>query len=107
MVVIAVITDKKFSNIIQKKYDKAVEITRADSLNLKVINYWSNRGTYFFNDSLMIDVGKIEKPEGLYTYELFGKLELPFYLKKAANNDTIWVIDKNDTYFVVFREDRE
>ena len=46
----------------------------------------------------IIDINKL-----IGTHEL----ELPFYLKKEADNDTIWVIDNNETYFWVFRHDRE
>ena len=35
------------------------------------------------------------------------KLELPFYLKKEANNDTLWIIDSKEMYFWVFRKDRD
>jgi len=102
----AVITDNKFNKIFQEQYDKAVEITRADSVNLMVTNTWSNRGFSSFNDSLYILSFKMNQPN-LKIIDRH-KLKRPFYLKKNANNDTIWVIgNKKERYFWVFRKDSD
>jgi hypothetical protein len=85
-------------------YDKTVEIRQEDSLNLKITNVWLNRGYLFLNDSLYIWGSKIDEPN-LQLIDIY-ELGLPFYLKKAANNDTVWVINFKKTYFFVFRKDK-
>ena len=95
--------DKKW----QKYWDKVVEIRRCDSVNLKVTKKLSARGYHHFNDSLYIQTFRMEEPVSLYVFNLYDKLELPFYLKKEADNDTLWLIDNNGTYFLVFRKDRD
>ena len=89
----------------QKYYEKTVEIRRTDSVNLKVINTLRNRNYLYFNDSLYIVSYKIELPN--LRFLDIDKLELPFYLKKNADNDTLWIIDNKETYFGVFRKDRD
>jgi len=96
------------TNIINKKmqnyFDKTVEITRCDGVNIKVTSNLRYHGYYYFNDTLYIRASRIEKHS--YLYQLYDKLELPFYLKKEANNDTLWIIDNKETSFFVFRKDR-
>ena len=84
-------------------WDKMVEIKQEDSVNIKVMTKYSTRGYYCFNDSLFIIGAKIDKPVSLYFDKIYDKLGLPFYLKKDANNDTIWLIDYKAKQFVVFR----
>ena len=90
----------------QEYHDKTVEIKRADSLNLKVTNRWSNRGFHYFNDSLRI-IGRVKTPADLPLYKIFERLELPFYLMKEADNDTLRVTDNKEIYFWVFRKDKD
>ena len=93
--------DKKW----QEYYDKTFEIRHADSVTLKVTKLLQNGNALFFNDSLCILSHKINKPN-LGFLDVY-KLERPFYLKKEANNDTLWLIDNKETYFWVFRKDRD
>ena len=103
MAIIMIEAEKRLQNI----YNKAVEITRCDSVNIKVTNKFHSHGTYFFNNSFKIRIYKIEQPVSLHVSKLLDKLELPFYLNKDANNDTLWLIDNKETYFGVFRKDRD
>ena len=82
-------------------YDKTVEIRQEDSLNLKVIDVWLDRGYLFLNDSLYIWGSKIGEPN-LRLIDIY-ELGLPFYIKKAADNDTVWIRNYKETYFLVFR----
>ena len=102
---IGIVLSVIYSYRMQNYHDKTVEIRICDSVNIEVINTWRNHGLYYFNDSLYISSSKIEEPVSLYLYNLFYKFELPFYLKKNADNDTIWIIDNNETYFWVFSKD--
>lgn len=85
-------------------YDKTVEIRQEDSLNLKVMDVWLNRGYLFLNDSLYIWGSKIGEPN-LRLIDIY-ELGLPFYIKKAADNDTVWIRNYKETYFFVFRKDK-
>ena len=101
-VITSIEQDKKW----QKYYDKIVEIRRTDSVALKVTNLLQNGSALFFNDSLCILSYKMNQTDLIFRD--IHKLELPFYFKKAADNDTIWITDnKNETYFWVFRKDRD
>ena len=102
-VIVCIIYTKKMDNY----YAKTTEIRRCDSVNIKVTNKLHLSGAYNFNDSLYILSSKMEEPTHLYVSKFFSNLELPFFLRKEANNDTLWLIDKNETYFLVFRKDRD
>ena len=84
-------------------YDKTAEIRQDDSANLTVKDIWLNRGYLFLNDSLFIRGSQIEEPN-LQLIEIY-KLQLPFNLKKALQNDTIWIMDQKEIYFFVFQRE--
>ena len=86
-------------------YDSIVGIRQEDSLSLKVTNVWVNGGYLFLNDSLFIWGSKVDEPN-IKIIEIY-EIGLPFYLRKAANNDTVWIINNKETYFFVFRKDKD
>lgn len=85
-------------------YDKTIEIGLEDSLCLKVTDVWINRGYLFLNDSLRIRGSRIAEPN-LRLIDIY-ELELPFYLKKAVGNDTLWIENYKETFFFVFRNNQ-
>ena len=84
-------------------YDATVGIRQEDSLSLKVTNVWVNGGYLFLNDSLFIWGSEVDEPN-IKVIEIY-EVGLPFYLRKAAKNDTVWIINNKETFFFVFRKD--
>jgi hypothetical protein len=82
-------------------YDKTIEIKNEDSLNLKVKNVWINGGYVYLNDSLDFK-GDVLK-SNIEIRDLLD-LDLPVYLSKAAQNDTIWIKSNIKTFYFVLRK---
>ena len=100
-VVVCILESKRWDKYIAK----TVEIRQEDSVSTEIINIWIVGGYAYFNDSLKIRDYKVNRPN--LGFRDIQELEVPFYLKKEANNDTIWIIDNKETYFWVLIHDRE
>ena len=85
-------------------YEKTVDLRREDSIKMEVTKSIVNHGIITFNDSLNIASYMVEEPNLKVMY--FSELEEPFFLIKEANNDTIWLMNSNNTYFFVFKKDK-
>ncbi|MBP5708759.1 MAG: hypothetical protein J6W61_03230 [Bacteroidales bacterium] len=105
ILVIFVIACFNYTKKTRQYYEKTAEIKKEDSINLEVIKTWEAHGYLTFNDSLTIVSHMIEQPnlQLMFVYEI----GLPFFLIKEANNDTIWLMNSDNTYFFVFKKGKE
>lgn len=96
---VIIINTRKLNNY----YDKVVEIGQEDSLSLKVTDVWVNGGYLYLNDSLYIWGSKVDEPN-IKVLEIY-EIGLPFYLKKTAKSDTLWIKSNKGEYFFILRKD--
>jgi len=97
----------------KERASKRVEVRRWDSLNIKLTESpFNNGGVSILNDTLFLLSYKLNDRNldilKIYTLIRKRELELPFYFKKAADNDTIWITDnRNQVFFWLFLKDRD
>jgi len=87
---------------IRKYWNNQMEIKKTDSINTNVNETRYLRGYLSFNRELFIDIGNVDEPN--ITSWKVTELELPFTLKKEANNDTIYIYTDDAVYYFVFTD---
>jgi hypothetical protein len=90
---------------VNKYWGDQSKISISDSLYLKIIETKYLRGYLSFNRLYYIEEGNFTK-RSLDLWKV-TEFELPFYVKKAANNDTLWIISDKERCFFIFRKDTD
>lgn len=94
-----------YTKKVDQHFAKMIEIKREDNINIQVTHTWEDHGVVFFNDSLYTSSSKIIYTHALQMYDI-DKLELPFYLRKDADNDTMWFADSNMSFCFILKEEQ-
>lgn len=89
-----------YNTYVNNFYKKSIPITKSDSLNLNIRNFYINRGTLIFNKKYVTSYRDLNKETTSFLNEWY---ELPdsFILKKKKNNDTIFFHFPNYEKYIV------